>query len=70
MLDNDLIRLQSEVNTVLEYRQREEILEDVEEKEALKRKRRRMKRVNGTHLGIAVLALFFTLGVMELCSQI
>ena len=43
MLDNDLIRLQSKVNTVLEYRQREEILEDAEEKEALKEKERNEK---------------------------
>ena len=33
MLDNDLIRLQSKVNTVLEYREKEEILEDAKEKE-------------------------------------
>ena len=37
MLDNDLIRLQSKVNTVLEYREKEEILEDAEEKEALEK---------------------------------
>tara|TARA_B100002019_G_scaffold274330_1_gene271179 strand:+ start:2879 stop:3178 length:300 start_codon:yes stop_codon:yes gene_type:complete len=43
MLDNDLIRLQSKVNTVLEYRQREEILEDAEEKEALKEKEKNEK---------------------------
>tara|TARA_B100001113_G_C21073442_1_gene606578 strand:- start:866 stop:1177 length:312 start_codon:yes stop_codon:yes gene_type:complete len=35
MLDNDLIRLQSKVNTVLEYREKEELLEDAKEKEAL-----------------------------------
>ena len=38
MLDNDLIRLQSKVNTVLEYREKEEILEDAKEKEALEEK--------------------------------
>jgi len=37
MLDNDVIRLQSKVNTVLEYREKEEILEDAEEKEALEK---------------------------------
>ena len=42
MLDNDLIRLQSKVNTVLEYRQREEILEDRRE-EALKEKEKNEK---------------------------
>ena len=35
MLDNDMIRLQQKVKVVLEYRQRQEILEDAEEKEAL-----------------------------------
>ena len=35
MLDNDLIRLQQKVNVVLEYRARQEVLEDAEEKEAL-----------------------------------
>ena len=38
MLDNDLIRLQSKVNTVLEYREKEELLEDAEEKKALEEK--------------------------------
>ena len=37
MLDNDLIRLKSKVDTVLEYREKQEILEDAEEKEALER---------------------------------
>lgn len=36
MLDQDMIRLQEKVNTVLEYREREELLQDAEEKEALK----------------------------------
>ena len=35
MLDNDMIRLQQKVNVVLEYRARQEVLEDAEEKEAL-----------------------------------
>ena len=39
MLDNDLIRLQSKVNTVLEYREKEEVLEDAEEKKALEEKK-------------------------------
>ena len=36
MLDQDLIRLQQKVNVVLEYRARQEVLQDAEEKEALK----------------------------------
>jgi len=35
MLDQDMIRLQQKVNVVLEYRARQAILEDAEEKEAL-----------------------------------
>ena len=34
MLDNDMIRLQQKVKVVLEYRERQEILEDAKEKEA------------------------------------
>ena len=35
MLDNDMIRLQQKVKVVLEYRERQESLEDAKEKEAL-----------------------------------
>jgi len=35
MLDNDMIRLQQKVKVVLEYRQRQEVIEDAKEKEAL-----------------------------------
>ena len=35
MLDQDMKRLQQKVNVVLEYRERQKFLEDVEEKEAL-----------------------------------
>jgi hypothetical protein len=35
MLDNDMIRLQQKVKVVLEYRERQEIIEDAKEKEAL-----------------------------------
>ena len=35
MLDQDMLRLQEKVNTVLEYRERQEILQDAKEKEAL-----------------------------------
>jgi len=35
MLDQDMIRLQQKVNVVLEYRARQEVLQDAEEKEAL-----------------------------------
>jgi len=35
-LDQDLIRLQQKVNVVLEYRERQAVLEDAKEKEALK----------------------------------
>ena len=38
MLDQDLIRLQQKVNVVLEYRERQKFLDDVEEKEALAEK--------------------------------
>jgi len=37
MLDQDLIRLQQKVNVVLEYRERQAVLEDAKEKEALQR---------------------------------
>ena len=39
MLDQDMIRLQEKVNVVLEYRERQKFLEDVEEKEALAEKK-------------------------------
>ena len=39
MLDQDMIRLQQKVNVVLEYRERQKLLEDVEEKEALAEKK-------------------------------
>ena len=35
MLDQDMLRLQEKVNTVLEYRERQEILQDAKEKQAL-----------------------------------
>lgn len=35
MLDNDMIRLQQKVKVVLEYRERQEVIEDAKEKEAL-----------------------------------
>ena len=38
MLDNDMIRLQQKVNVVLEYRERQEIIDDAAEKEALAEK--------------------------------
>ena len=38
LLDQDMIRLQQKVNVVLEYRERQKFLEDVEEKEALAEK--------------------------------
>jgi len=38
MLDQDMIRLQQKVNVVLEYRERQKFLEDIEEKEALAEK--------------------------------
>jgi hypothetical protein len=43
MLDQDMIRLQQKVNVVLEYREREKFLEDVEEKEALAEKTKNEK---------------------------
>lgn len=39
MLDQDMIRLQQKVNVVLEYRERQKFLEDIEEKEALAEKK-------------------------------
>jgi hypothetical protein len=39
MLDQDMIRLQQKVNVVLEYRERQRLLEDVEEKQALAEKK-------------------------------
>jgi hypothetical protein len=40
MLENDMIRLQQKVKVVLEYRERQEILEDAKEKEALAEKKK------------------------------
>ena len=40
MLDQDMIRLQQKVNVVLEYKERQKFLEDVEEKEALAEKKK------------------------------
>ena len=40
MLDQDMIRLQQKVNVVLEYREREKFIEDIEEKEALAEKQK------------------------------
>jgi len=39
MLDQDMIRLQQKVLVVLEYRERQKMIEDIEEKEALMEKR-------------------------------
>ena len=44
MLDQDMIRLQQKVNVVLEYRERQKFLEDVEEKEALVEKQKNEKK--------------------------
>ena len=44
MLDQDLIRLQQKVNVVLEYRARQEVLQDAEEKEALAEKEEAKKK--------------------------
>tara|TARA_R110000803_G_scaffold29229_2_gene66914 strand:- start:488 stop:826 length:339 start_codon:yes stop_codon:yes gene_type:complete len=38
MLDQDMIRLQQKVNVVLEYRERQKYLKDVQEKQALEEK--------------------------------
>jgi len=47
MLDQDMIRLQQKVNVVLEYRERQKFLEDVEEKEALMEKKNEEKENSG-----------------------
>ena len=39
MLDQDMIRLQQKVNVVLEYRERQQFIEDLEEKKALMEKK-------------------------------
>jgi hypothetical protein len=39
MLDQDMIRLQQKVNVVLEYRERQKFVEDLEEKQALEEKK-------------------------------
>jgi hypothetical protein len=44
MLDQDMIRLQQKVNVVLEYRERQKFLEDIEEKEALAEKQNEDKK--------------------------
>ena len=37
MLDQDMIRLQQKVNVVLEYKARQQVLEEAEQKEALRK---------------------------------
>jgi len=44
MLDQDLIRLQQKVNVVLEYRARQELLNDAKEKEALEKLEQEKKK--------------------------
>jgi hypothetical protein len=46
MLDQDMIRLQQKVNVVLEYRAKEQILEDAKEKDALKQLEEKQKYRN------------------------
>jgi len=40
MLDQDMIRLQQKVAVVLEYRERQKFIDDIEEKEALAEKKK------------------------------
>ena len=40
MLDQDMIRLQQKVNVVLEFKEKQDIIQDAEEKEALKEKKK------------------------------
>jgi hypothetical protein len=44
MLDQDMIRLQQKVNVVLEYKERQEFLDDIAEKGALVEKEKNEKR--------------------------
>ena len=64
MLDQDLIRLQQKVDVVLEYRTRQEILQDAEEKEVPAEKeevpkKEKMNKITGRILGIGVMLAFF-----------
>lgn len=45
MLDQDMIRLQQKVNVVLEYKERQEFLDDIAEKEALAEIKKNEKKV-------------------------
>lgn len=45
MLDQDMIRLQQKVNVVLEYKERQEFLDDIAEKEALVEIKKNEKKV-------------------------
>ena len=40
MLDQDMIRLQQKVHVVLEFKEKQDIIQDAEEKEALKEKKK------------------------------
>ena len=40
MLDQDMLRLQQKVNVVLEFKEKQDIIQDAEEKEALKEKKK------------------------------
>lgn len=40
MLDQDMIRLQQKVNVVLEFKEKQDIIQDAEEKEALREKKK------------------------------
>lgn len=40
MLDQDMIRLQQKINVVLEFKEKQDIIQDAEEKEALREKKK------------------------------
>ena len=40
MLDQDMIRLQPKINVVLEFKEKQDIIQDAEEKEALREKKK------------------------------
>ena len=70
MLDQDMIRLQEKVNTVLEYRERQEILQDAEEKELSKRLKKMRKEKLRDKLELGVLISIFVVSIISLSPSV
>ena len=70
MLDQDMIRLQEKVNTVLEYRERQEILQDAEEKEIFEEVKKMRKEKLRDKLELGVLISIFVVSIISLSPSV